>query len=408
MLENILIIEPSTSGLDLLRTAHRMGCIVFVFSANQDERIIPETYLKYIDELIVVDTNSFQSLSRALHKLHNSHPLSAIIPGFEIFVSHAARLAALINLPGISLETCECFRNKFKLRDILSKNGIKTPRYFQIISEADLDNAAAFVEFPCIIKPIDQSGSMHVSRVDDIYEMKNAYNKMCIDTWTEMGKGIGTVALVEEYISGSEYSIEGFVDSKGPQILAITEKLVEGYPYFVEMGHIVEPPINSRLRKKIQCYIETIITILQMNVGVFHAEIKLENNEPKLIEIAGRLAGDKICDLILLALGVNLYQIMIEVHLGQVIDLNINSNKYAGIRYFAPSEDMNSYIKINNIDKISMLPGFRDFKILINSGQPVPLLQNFTGRAAYTIFTASTYEDLKYNLDKAESLISFS
>lgn len=213
MSSNILIVEPSTSGLEILQVANEMGFNVFVFSANQDERILSPTYKNYIHQLIIVDTNCFQSLSVELLKLHKSNPLSAVIPGFEIFVAHTARLASMINLPGISLVTCECFRNKFKLRETLKHAGIDTPHYYLVTSIADLYNAAAYVRFPCVIKPIDQSGSVHVSKAANIYELKEDYNNMCADVWTEMGKGVGTVALVEEYIHGVEYSVEGFVDS---------------------------------------------------------------------------------------------------------------------------------------------------------------------------------------------------
>ena len=59
LLQNILIIEPSTSGLELLPTAHVMGLAVFVLTANQDERIIPKRYRQYIFKQIVVDTDDF-------------------------------------------------------------------------------------------------------------------------------------------------------------------------------------------------------------------------------------------------------------------------------------------------------------------------------------------------------------
>lgn len=264
---NILILEPSTSGLQILPTAYAMGLNVFVLSANQDERIIPDEYNKYIFKQIQVDTNNLSAISEETLKLHKEFIIDAIIPGFEIYVSLAAHLANLIKVAGISIETGEALRNKYKMRNMLQEKNIRIPKYFLLDSYDKLEHAAKNINFPCVIKPVDQSGSIHVSKTNNINELSSAYHAMCADTWTEMNKGIGTIALLEEYIDGEEFSVEGFVDKYDIQIVSITKKFLTPEPLFIEMGHIVPANIDINKQNIIKKYVTDVISALNINLG---------------------------------------------------------------------------------------------------------------------------------------------
>lgn len=405
--KTIIIIEPSTSGLELLSTAVANGHRIIVLSANRDERIIPDHYKNIIHELIEVDTNNLSKLEKVVVNLNKKNDISAIIPGFEIFVAHAAKLANMIGVPGLSPQTGEALRDKNKMRIALKNAGVNSPTHYVIYSEEDIQKIPTSIKFPVVIKPIDQSGSVHVSRVDDIKSLINAYQKMCQDKWTEMAKGVGSIALIEEYIDGPEFSVEGYINNQVSHIVSITEKFTKGKPYFVEMGHIVSAPISQTLREKIDLYMQQIVNALHMHLGVYHAELRISQHGPILMEIAGRLAGDRICDLIKLSSNINLFQVMLDSHLGLEINLpRAHLKKYAGIRYFAP-ENSQHFSNVTGISEIKSIPGFHDFKLLIQPGEKVPPLENFMGRAAYCIFTAPTYDDLKNRLELAERYIKF-
>lgn len=405
-MKNILIIEPSTSGLELLPQAHAMGLRVFVFSANTDERIIPEKYKPFIFNLIVVDTNDFSLLQSKAMQLHSEFCLSAVIPGFELYVETTARLSHLLNLPGVSPETGHALRNKGAMCTALQQANVCVPRFSIIDKREQIPAAAEHVKFPCVIKPIDQSGSVYVLRLDTIEELSSAYHAMCHDSWTEMGKGIGSVAIIEEYIHGKEFSVEGYVDSQGSEIVSITEKFLGAEPYFVELGHIVQADIDNTTREHIQTYIREVIAAVQLSVGVFHCEIRLSSKGPVLMEISGRLAGDKICDLIFLSSGINLYEIMIRCHLGESISrMQSISHHFAGIHYFSSTKT--HYQQCIGIDEIKALPGFHDFNLTIQANQLIPKLTSFQGRLGHCIFTAPSYAELRSRLNRANDLIQF-
>jgi biotin carboxylase len=404
---NILILEPSTSGLQILPTAYSMGLKVFVLSANQDERVIPQEYHQYIFKQIHVDTNSFSAISEATLQINKEHTLSAIIPGFEIYVSLAAQLAKLIGTPGISDKTGEALRNKGKMRNILKQNNVRVPNYYLLNSANEITEISKHINFPCVIKPIDQSGSIHVSKIDNKKELIDAYKAMCEDDWTEMNKGIGEAAIVEEYVHGEEFSVEGYISDE-IEIISITKKFLTPEPLFIEMGHIVPANISTESESIIKSYVHQVIKALNINLGVFHAELRLDSAGPVLMEIAGRLPGCRICDLIFLAKGINMYETMIRAHLGWPIIKAPQANaQYAGMCYF-DLNGKNVFNQIEGLEKLKETIGFYDFKLFKNPGEFVPPLTTFQGRVASCIFTAPTYSELVKRLQLAKSIISFS
>ncbi|HAU3965747.1 TPA: hypothetical protein ACNBA3_002946 [Legionella pneumophila] len=114
---NVLIIEPSSSGLELIFTAKAMGLTTFIASANIDERIIPDEYHRHIDHLKIIDTYDIDSLYNWICNIN--HPISAIIPGSEYHVPITAQLAHKLGLPGINPEDVESLRIKSFMRDRL-------------------------------------------------------------------------------------------------------------------------------------------------------------------------------------------------------------------------------------------------------------------------------------------------
>lgn len=406
-MKNILIIEPSSAALELLPTAKAMGLNVFVFNANKDERIIPSNYIPYIDKIIMIDTYDIDLMTNTFHLINNSNLISAIIPGSEYHVPIASELSEKFNLRGVSRKHVSTLRIKSDTRDRLNEKGVRCPRYAIVKNNIELSTASEYVKFPCVIKPVASAGSIHVSRADNFYELSQAYESMQSDPWTELGKGIGNKALVEEYINGEEFSIEGYIDDKHINIISVTKKFLSKEPFFVEMGHIVPANINNILEEKIKNYLNDVIHALEINIGIFHAEIRVDKKGPVLIEIAGRLPGGRISDLIYLAKGINFYEIMLQSYLGLPVKIDLNiTRQYAGMCYFELN-GKTKFISILGIENLSQAPGFHELKLLKKPGEYVTPLKDFSGRIAYCIFTRPTFEEIATALETAKSTLKF-
>lgn len=253
---------------------------------------------------------------------------------------------------------------------------------------------------------MDQSGSVHVSKVDDIAALKRAYHHMSQETWTEMDKGVGSDALIECYIPGREYSVEGYVSSDTLVIVSITEKITTPPPFFVELQHCVPASLLSSEEKKITSYMAEVVNALDFNLGVFHAEIKVNSEGVFLIEMAGRLAGDKITDLIGISTKINMQEIMIQAHLGLSLPLQEKVTYCAaGITYFVI--DQRRYQSVSGMALLSQMPGFVDAELFYNPGDSIPALTSFMGRVGYVMFTAPNSDLLKKRLADAVKAVRF-
>jgi biotin carboxylase len=407
-MKTIAIVEPASAGLDLIATGHALGLKVIVLSHDHGDRQVPAHTLRRASRLVVVDTNDDQAVMRALVELHRREPISAVLPGFEYYVPLAARLSALLGLPGIPPDSVDALRYKDRMRAALRARGIPAPRSAIVTGPEQLPDAAAAVGFPCVLKPPDLSGSLHVTKAESLAELRSAYAAMTTDLVADFGRRPSSRALLEEYVAGPELSVEGFVQAGDVHFVSITEKLLGPEPYFLEVGHIVQAQLPPAAIHAIRWYTEDVVRALGISLGPFHAELRLTHQGPVLMEIAARLPGDHICDLILKARGVDLRRIMIAAYLGQTVRVPLTglARGYAGIHYFT-REDLEHYDRVEGIEALRHEPGFEELGLLIPPGESIPKPTSFRSRIAYAMFTAPTHEVLRRRLARADRTLEF-
>jgi len=406
-MKNIVLIEPSSSGIGLIKQGYDLGFNVIVFTYNGDDRVIAQDFLKFAGRVVEIDTNKRQAVIDEAIRLHKSSPISAVLPGFEYYVPLAAHISHQLGLPGLPLESVNALRYKNIMRKSLEAQGIRVPKNMVIKNSSELVNAGKYVGFPCVLKPIDLSGSMHVSKAENISELEVAYDLLCTDTFVDLGHFLNSTVLLEEYIAGDEFSVEGYVQNGIIHFVSLTEKILTPEPYFVEIGHIVQAELPDNISREILNYTESVIKALQVNLGPFHCELRVAKKGPILMEIAARLPGDKICDLIFSACGVNLYEVMIKTYLGEHFLLQLpQTRKFAGI-CFVISHTLEKYQRIDGLEILQNISGFQEFGVLIPPGDIIPKPISFRGRIAYAIFLADSYHAIKAKLDKVNQVLRF-
>ncbi len=408
--KRIVIVEPVSSGIMLVEEAKSMGLEVIVASLDQNERCLPEVVREQVDNLIVVDTDDENALGEALVNLAQHSKIDAVIPGFEYYVPIVSRINAKLGLPGLPPESVDAVRNKLLMRQSLHAHGVRVPA-FVIAEEFDELKKAAllYIGFPAVLKPVDACGSIHVRRVNSMAELQNAYTALTAETRTDLDRGLSKQVLLEAYIEGSEFSVEGFVAEGKPHIISITEKILGSEPYFVELGHIVGTDLPLSAIASIQNYVTEVVAALGVTLGPFHCEIRLKCNEPTLIELAARLPGDCICELVALAHNISLPRIMIEAYLGytpSILQTVSKAKCFAGIRFFSAS-GLTHYTNVTGIKEIALEPGFVKSGFTIHPGESIPPLIDFRGRIGFAIFTAPTYQEIRNKFMKVDNSITF-
>ena len=91
-------------------------------------------------------------------------------------------------------------------------------------------------------------------------------------------------------MEGSEVSVETITVDGKTEIVAITDKLTTGMPYFVEMGHSIPSTLSTASCDAIAVAARSAVNAVGIKLGPAHTEIILTKNGPKIVEI-GELAG---------------------------------------------------------------------------------------------------------------------
>ncbi|RAO62596.1 ATP-grasp domain-containing protein [Micromonospora saelicesensis] len=249
---------------------------------------------------------------------------TGVIAGFEYAVGAAAELARALGLPALSQDTAEAVRQKDVMRERCFKHGIAVPA--SITVPADEVGECPFA-FPAVVKPADWGGSLMVRLVRDADEYQRACAEIHRYGEVKFHHDPRRVALVEEYVDGPEFSLEGWVDTAGPHIVSITTKLLSAPPQFFEMGHVATPPQRSPHGRLLHEFAAQVVAAFDITVGPFHIETRIAaDGHPVLIEVGARLAGDCIPELVMAGPGVDLYLAAAEAARGgRYVDQPVSS-----------------------------------------------------------------------------------
>jgi biotin carboxylase len=406
-LARVAIVEPRSSGWQLIDCAVALGHEVVVLTADAGGRRIPGQHLRQARHVEILDTNDDRAVLDAIERLHRKERLDAVLPGFEYYVPLAAQAAAGLGLPGIPPATARSLVSKPLMRQVVDDAGLDQPRYALAGDEAGLDRAVAAVGLPCVIKPADQCGSLHVRKAGSLAAARAAFAAACHLGDPELGRPGSGQVLVEEYVAGPEVSVDGFVQDGTAHVLSVTSKLLGPEPAFVEVGHLVPSGLDPADQARLARYVTQVVAAFGLPMGPFHAEARLSDRGPLLIEVAGRLPGDQIPRLLVLARGVDLWELMVRGYLGQRSATAFPPfRRVAGIRYFL-RPGLRQYREVTDAS-VRADPRLAEVAMLHPPGVPVPPADSSRGRLGYAIAAGDSHRAVTAVLEAADRECVFS
>lgn len=303
-----------------------------------------------------------------------------------------ARVAKTLNLPFFSVETAEWSTDKLLMKKKFQENGIPCANGF-IISKAEYLKVIP-LEFPVIVKPRDNSGSRGVIYCNDEITFNNSIEESL--QFTRKGN-----ILVEEYIEGKEYSVEGIHYKGESHVLQITEKITTKFPYNVELGHLQPANITAKIKNEIGILLKKIAAALRFENCASHTELKISSNGIKIIETSPRLGGDFISStLVPLSTGINMEDILIDISINAPLANVCYTpvfHKHSGIVYFELPEGI--IASITNLNKLNQINEIQEWKFDLKIGDKVNKITSSLNRYGYAIFQSSNSSDLQNQIN---------
>lgn len=227
--------------------------------------------------------------------------------------------------------------NKYKMRKCFVDNQVNSPRFILANENYSLEN----FKFPLIVKPTDRSGSRGVLKINHQEEVEQAVKRAQKESFT------GEV-IIEEFITGAEVSVETISWKGEHYILAITDKVTSGEPYFVELEHHQPSMLPSEIQLKIKNLTIKALKALNITYGASHSEFKItEKGDVFAIEVGARMGGGFIgSDLVQLSTGYDFLKGVIELSLGKFNEPVLDERKNSGIYFLTKeTEKIKQYIE---------------------------------------------------------------
>lgn len=306
-----------------------------------------------------------------------------------------ARIAEKYGFPFYSLETAQWSTDKFQMKERFELGGVLHAQG-RLISKAE---EAEGMVYPVIVKPRDNSGSRGVKLCRSKEELEASMNEAL-----DVSK-LDTV-LVEEFIEGPEYSIEGLHHDGKSEVIQFTEKKTTEFPYNVELGHIQPANISEENQQKIREIVSKIGAALHFENCPSHTELKINERGIFVIETSPRLGGDYITSTLTpLSTGVNLEDELLKISLGETINPVPKAVQYSGVRFFSFEEG--SVIKhIPNSEFVKTWPHVVDFSFNLKEGENVNRITSSLNRYGHLTLTAGNRDAIEEAFDKYEKVIS--
>jgi len=276
--------------------------------SNSEHSLVPD-----VANGITVDFDRPESALETILAVLEKRRVNCVLATDDSCVELCSRLAARLGLPHNKPGAAQLTQRKDLGRAALAAAGCNTPRY-QVIELANIDPSALQIPYPVVIKPLGLSASRGVIRVDNDDGFAAACRR--IDAILETA-GLGGFTrdhlLVESYIDGPEYAVEGFMVDGEFRLLTIFDKPepLTG-PFFEETFYLTPSRLNRDRQRELIDEIARCCVAYGLEQGPVHAEARLSASGPVLVELAARTIGGQCGQLIEFSLQQKLEELVIE------------------------------------------------------------------------------------------------
>ncbi|MGC5317191.1 ATP-grasp domain-containing protein [Micromonospora arida] len=269
----------------------------------------PGTYLTdaaFVTGEVGIEGSFTSGVVAHVQRWQQEYDIVGVYAAGEMLVEQTGIVADALGLPGPGVRAARVCRNKYLQRFYLPQ---WSPRLVVVPPQGRAGLDVGPVRFPAVLKPSGRRSSSGVRAVLDPEALPALLTEY----------PAAETLLVEEYVTGAEYSVEAVVQHGRIVFESATQKRTteDGSDWFVEMAHTVPAPPGAD-HDRLLAANRDIVGRLGLVAGIVHTELRLDRDgRPVLMEVAARTPGDGIMPLYHLATGRALEQTIMEVALDE-------------------------------------------------------------------------------------------
>lgn len=306
--------------LPVIKAAHEQG--YYVITADYLPGNIAH---KYSDEYVNVSIID----KEAVLKVAQEKQIDGIMSfGVDPGVVSASYVQEIMGLPSFGPYESVCIlQNKDRFRAFLEGHGFNVPKAKSYSNLMDALADQDTFDYPVIVKPTDSAGSKGVSRVDEKSQLKAAVEHA-------FDKSLSGHIIIEDYIEkqGCSSDTDSFsVDGKLKFVSFNSQHfdLNAANPY-TPAAYTWPSTYTEEQERYLTSEIQRLISLLGMKTNIYNIETRIgTNGKPYIMELTPRGGGNRLCEMLHYATGVDVITAMTRYIVGDSVP-EIRQSPYDG------------------------------------------------------------------------------
>ena len=271
--------------------AERLG-VELVFATDRCDQIADPwrdgaIAIRFHQEISAVDTIVSEAAAR---------PIDGILAVGDRPTVIAAGVARRLGLPGHSPESAAAARDKRLTRECLRAGSLPVPWFTVVPLATDPARLAEQLSWPVVVKPAALSGSRGVMRADSLEDFIARFERLRRLLMSADVRALQDPAaldiIVEQFIEGREYALEGVLEHGRLKALAVFDKPdpLDG-PFFEETIYVTPSRLTDAEEQRVRDAVAHGAAALGLRHGPIHAECRVNPRGVFVLEIAARPIG---------------------------------------------------------------------------------------------------------------------
>ena len=305
---NIICLATYFKGADFIRECKAHGCHVVLVTK---EKMLREDWPREsLDDLIAVPNDAGPPLFiDLLAFLSRDRKIDRVVALEEFDVVTAALMREHLCLPGLNSSGAKVFRDKLSMAVHSQRAGINVPDFVPLVNAEEVDEFMQRVPGPWVIKPRSDVSAIGISKVSEPEQVHRAMAEM---NERQNLRERASYYVLARFIPGEVFHVDSIVND-GKVLFAGTNQY--GRPP-MQVAHQGGAYISRTLErgsadeKALLAINKKLVRALRLERGATHAEFIKSDMDGKFyfLEIAARVGGAYISDVLEAASGINLWR----------------------------------------------------------------------------------------------------
>lgn len=327
--------------LPVIKAAHEQGYYVITCD------YLPDNIAhKYADKYINVSIID----KEAVLKVAKEEQIDGIMSfGVDPGVVSASYVQEQMGLPSFGPhESIVILQNKDKFRQFLKENGFNVPWAKGFDNIEDALKESYWYSWPLIVKPTDSAGSKGVTRVDNIKELRPALEYA-------FKHSISGHIIIEEFIEkrGCSSDTDSYAQDGQLKFVSFSAQRFDAdatNPY-TPAAYSWPSTFSEEEETYLTSEIQRLISLLKLKTAVFNIEVRVgTNGKPYIMELTPRGGGNRLCEMLRYATGVDMITAITRAIVGdepELIEQKPYNGHWAEIILHAPCDGIFSGLEIS-------------------------------------------------------------